>query len=298
MSSTTNPKDFWACAATMFGVAAVTVGLVAFSPAQAQEIDPGFRTPIRKSDSTSPAGPAFGQPGTTEPSSDSPDDSAQPRPSYGIRSEEVIPSQPTSPADPGKSDLPAPAKGAAVPPLTRPEAMDGSVPIPSLEPDNSPGALIPPIDDQTPAPPAEKEYQNLLDRMAEPAPEKKGPVIEAPSLGDLRVELRDTLREREALVREEYIAGRAYLADLLAASDEVLYAELQLRESAAERLGLLQEYVDNLKKFEEKVVRFAESQQGRISQVDVLAVRAIRIRAQFGLTQEQSAGEPAPLAAG
>jgi hypothetical protein len=130
---------------------------------------------------------------------------------------------------------------------------------------------------------------NLGDPLSQPAPAEAAPAADVPSIRDLRLALRDTLKDRETLVREEYIAGRAYLSDLLAASDEVFYAELQLRTGPADRLELLQEYVGNLTKFEAKVQGYLQNGQGRISEVDVLALRAIRIKAQIGMAEVQGA---------
>ncbi len=293
-----------AFSAARLGFAAMMVLLVA-AAAVAQEIGPRFQVPERPADSRLPAGPSYSQPEAVPPPTASSDDTRQP--SYGLPYQPSTPGQSTTPGQPAVPGQPnaagPPAGGTLAPGGAAPTLPGGAVSPPPTTPANgaagttvpesaagdSLAPLLPQAEVPGGQPAPQGGYPDLREQMVEPAPDSQGPSAEAPSLQELRVQLRNTLQEREELVRAEFIAGRAYLADLLAATDEVLYADLQLLASPAERLSVLQEYVANLKDFEAKVEAAPQARRSHITPVDVLALRAIRIRAQIGLAQEQAA---------
>jgi hypothetical protein len=102
----------------------------------------------------------------------------------------------------------------------------------------------------------------------------------------LLVQLRDTLREREAEIHSQYAAGQAKLTELVAATDEVFRAELALKATAAERKQLCQKYVDNLKEFEAKLAGVVAAGSIRYTRADYLALKATRLRAEISLSRE------------
>jgi hypothetical protein len=90
-------------------------------------------------------------------------------------------------------------------------------------------------------------------------------------------------------VRQQYINGAATLYDLLVASDDVFQSELALSSGAAEQADLWNRYISNLQSFEAQVERFFEAGGSRLTQADLLALKAFRIKAQIGLAASQQA---------
>ena len=173
-------------------------------------------------------------------------------------------------------DDPRPPAGADV--EAPPAAGAGT--LPPVGPGGLPDSgTVPP--DEAITPPAE---------TVDPAGEEPGSFGLPPATtGNLLVQLRDTLRAREAEMHRQYVAGQARLTDLLAATDEVFRAELGLKATTDQRQQLCQKYIDNLTEFETKLDTVVSSGSSRYTRADYLAVKATRLRAEILLSQEQDA---------
>jgi hypothetical protein len=176
--------------------------------------------------------------------------------------------------------------------------------IEDSQPKTGADAVAPPAADAGTLPPAdtgtlpEAETRPPADAAAPPEgavppaagePESFG--VPPDVAGNLLVQLRDTLREREAEIHSQYAAGQAKLTDLIAATDEVFRAELGLKATTAQRRQLCQEYIDNLRGFEAKLEPVVAAGSGRYTRADYLAVKATRLKAEILLSQQQ--GPPA-----
>jgi hypothetical protein len=137
-------------------------------------------------------------------------------------------------------------------------------------------------------PPAveDPDTRRFIDGLATPAQEQPADPAAAALLSSLREQLRDTLREREAELRQQYIDGRATLYDLLRASDDVFQSELALVNGSQERTDLWNRYIANLQSFEARVEPFVQAGGGRLTRADLLALKSFRIKAQIGLAAE------------
>ena len=213
----------------------------------------------------------------------------RPRPRY--RYDEPAPAVPAKPADRDSFPLNEPATDspAEVPKESPPSGGFGpavpAIPPSTLAPSEAP--LFAPAQPSDAPSTADAEYKDLIDKHAAPAEE--GPAVaEAPrSLGDLQLALRDVLRERETELRSEYIAGTASLTELLAATDEVFQVELALVGTKEERVDLLNTYLDSLARFEAKAEPLVRAGSLRVTPADYAAFKAVRLRAQIALAQEQ-----------
>jgi hypothetical protein len=213
----------------------------------------------------------------------------RPRPRY--RYDEPDPAVPPKPADRDSFPLKEPATDtpAELPKESPPGGGFGptvpAIPPSTLAPSEAP--LFAPARPSDVPSAADAEYKDLIDKHAAPAEE--GPAVaEAPrSLGDLQLALRDVLRERETELRSEYIAGTASLTELLAATDEVFQVELALVGTKEERIDLLNTYLDSLARFEAKAEPLVRAGSLRVTPADYAAFKAVRLRAQIALAQEQ-----------
>ncbi len=201
------------------------------------------------------------------------------------------PSVPPKPADRDSFPLTEPATDTPAE-LPRESPLGGGFgpTVPAIPPSTlapAEGPLLPPDRPSDVPSAADAEYKDLIDKHAAPAEE--GPAVaEAPrSLGDLQLALRDVLRERETELRSEYIAGTASLTQLLAATDEVFQVELALVGTKEERVDLLNMYLDSLARFEAKAEPLVRAGSLRVTPADYAAFKAVRLRAQITLAQEQ-----------
>jgi RNA polymerase sigma-70 factor (ECF subfamily) len=115
------------------------------------------------------------------------------------------------------------------------------------------------------------------------APQADGPGIKA-----LLKERQEVLKKEVLARTQEYEAGRGYLASLLAASRELLKAELELATNREERVAAYERHFDAMRKFDQMVKEGYEA--GRIKAADHYEMRSARLEAEIGLLR--AGGKP------
>jgi outer membrane protein TolC len=119
---------------------------------------------------------------------------------------------------------------------------------------------------------------------------------EQPNSRPNRDAAREILQERLAVLseianlqRKGYESGEIQLNDVLASEADVLFAKLELAQTAAERIAILETMVENARRLEDVVERLAEAAEA--TAVDRLKAKAFRLRAQADLVRARSATE-------
>lgn len=106
-------------------------------------------------------------------------------------------------------------------------------------------------------------------------------------LKKLLIERRETLRQRVKALEARFQFGATSLAPFTRAMTDLLYAELELCETPAERIAVHQELVRNTKRLEAQVkaLRDMGLRGGAIE--EYLAAKAARLTAEIGLLRER-----------
>ena len=107
-----------------------------------------------------------------------------------------------------------------------------------------------------------------------------------PQIDTLQNEYLQTLREREMLVRAAFQSGNTGLQDVIEASNDLIEAKLEFARTAEQRMALLRQRVENLRKLEETIHQYVEL--GQTGREDLLLARAQRMKAEIELLRAQS----------
>lgn len=258
----------------IFGVALLIGAICTPREAAAQSTEPGFRVPLQSPPSGEGGRPIhrYDEPGTRGPKQ------PQDRDSFPTK-EPATDADAGTPANPPAGVPKEGVPGGAAPPT--------GVEIPPSGTSDAEIELTPPGRTTESPPAADEEYNDLIDELAAPSDDPPASEETPRSLGELQIELRDVLRERETELREEYIAGTATLTDLLRATDEVFQVELALAGTKEDRIGLLTQFVRSLDNFETKAEPLVRAGSLRVTRADYMAFKAIRLRAKIALAHEQ-----------
>ena len=103
-------------------------------------------------------------------------------------------------------------------------------------------------------------------------------------LNSLLAELRDTRRQIVEWIELRYRQGNASLDNVIQARIELLGAELDIAKTKAERVRVRQEQVKNFLELENLLSQ--RHKNGEITNVEILAVKAVRLEAEIQLLRE------------
>jgi len=133
----------------------------------------------------------------------------------------------------------------------------------------------------------------LLDNAgaADPSPAKPGGPPK--TIETLLIERRDTLRTAVHWRDAQYASGSIDLPVVIRAKQALANAELEVARTKAERLAVRQKQIDNLRELEHVVEH--RVQAGIVSEVDVLEIKAERLKAEIDLLREQGREKPAAV---
>ena len=103
-------------------------------------------------------------------------------------------------------------------------------------------------------------------------------------LNSLLEELRDTRRQIVEWIELRYSQGNASLDNVIQARIELLDAELDIAKTKAERVRVREEQVKNFLELENLLTQ--RHKNGEITNVEILAVKAVRLEAEIQLLRE------------